>query len=404
MQFPQIPDNEAQRLDALHSYKVLDTLPEKDFDELTKIASTVCGTPISLITLVDTERQWFKSAFGLAVKETKRDLAFCAHTINTPHEAFIVPDATLDVRFHDNPLVVGGPRVIFYAGIPLNSPDGYSLGTLCVIDHQPKQISQAQIEALQALANQVVGQLELRKKNRELEHYNREFSIINRNLSEFSYRVSHDLKTPLRGITNLSEWLLEEHAANLNQEGAHYLSLIHSRSLQLHNLIDGILQYSRASSIRVSFSEEVDLTVLLEEVLDHCGLPSHFTATYPKDHPTVTTFRIGLYQILQNLIANAIKYNDKVQGRLSVDFQPQAHGFSLAVTDNGPGIPLAYREKVFHLFETLGTKAELADGSVGVGLATVKSLTERMHGTIQIIDTPQDEPGTCFLLQFQLQP
>ena len=128
MKIPITPDNEIERLQALREYSILDTLPEQDFEDITKIASEICQTPISLITLIDSNRQWFKSNHGLNVRETARDYAFCAHAINTPDRILIVKDSREDNRFVDNPLVTGYPNVIFYAGVPLINPEGFSLG------------------------------------------------------------------------------------------------------------------------------------------------------------------------------------------------------------------------------------------------------------------------------------
>ncbi len=145
----------------------MDTPEEQLYDDLTRLASIVCGTPISLISLVDEKRQWFKSHHGLSARETPRDLAFCAHAI-LEHEPFVVPNADEDERFKDNPLVTDQPKVKFYAGIPLSLGNDLSIGTLCVIDHQPKQLSKDQIEALQCIARQVVSQLSLRLKVKRL--------------------------------------------------------------------------------------------------------------------------------------------------------------------------------------------------------------------------------------------
>jgi anti-sigma regulatory factor (Ser/Thr protein kinase) len=159
--------DEQARLAALRRYRILDTEPEQRFDDLTLLASQICDTPISLITLIDSDRQWFKSRIGLDVDETSRGVAFCAHAITQPG-IMQVPDATHDARFRDNPFVTGEPRVRFYAGAPIVTPDGHALGTLCVIDVRPRTLSDGQLRALDALRRQVETQLELRRNLDEL--------------------------------------------------------------------------------------------------------------------------------------------------------------------------------------------------------------------------------------------
>ncbi|MBD2175773.1 PAS domain S-box protein [Pseudanabaena sp. FACHB-1998] len=164
---PEIPVNESDRLVALDRYKILDTLPEQVYDDLTQLAADICGTPIALISLVDKDRQWFKSRVGLDATETPRDISFCGHVI-ADGEILNISDATQDDRFADNPLVLQDPSIRFYAGIPLITPDLYALGTLCVIDRQPRILTPKQIQQLQALSRLAVGQLELRLSGEEL--------------------------------------------------------------------------------------------------------------------------------------------------------------------------------------------------------------------------------------------
>jgi len=159
--------NEAARLKALHAYHILDTDPEQAFDDLTLLASQVCGTPIALITLVDEKRQWFKSRVGIDVTETERSISFCAHAIEQPG-LFEVPDTLSDRRFRENPLVVNDPHIRFYAGAPLLTRDGDPLGTICVIDSMPRTLTEGQRAALNALRRQAEAQLELRRKLDEL--------------------------------------------------------------------------------------------------------------------------------------------------------------------------------------------------------------------------------------------
>jgi PAS domain S-box-containing protein len=170
-----LSNDEVTRLDALRAYNILDTLPEQDFDDLTLLAAQICGTPIALVSLIDEDRQWFKSKVGLMSTETSRDIAFCAHAIKQP-DIFVVEDTLKDERFAKNPLVTSDPNIRFYAGAPLITPEGQALGTLCVIDRVPRELSVEQEESLRALSRQVMTQLELRRQfarqsqvNKELE-------------------------------------------------------------------------------------------------------------------------------------------------------------------------------------------------------------------------------------------
>lgn len=163
-----MPHNETERLRALRSYKILDTKPEERFDELTQLAAIICGVPISLITLIDADRQWFKSKVGLDIDETPRAQAFCTHAIMQP-KMFVVEDAAKDQRFAANPLVTGDPNIRFYAGAPLATPDGHLLGTMCVIDRKPRTLTADQQKALELLGRQVIANMQLRNNLRELE-------------------------------------------------------------------------------------------------------------------------------------------------------------------------------------------------------------------------------------------
>lgn len=187
--FPLMP-NEAQRLNALNSYHVLDTAKEKDFDDLTTLASVICQTPIALVSLVDKERQWFKSHKGLPVAETPKEFSFCAHAIASPEPIMIIDDATKDPRFDNNPLVTGDPHIVFYAGVPLINKEGFELGSLCVIDTETRQLSAAQIAALKIVAGQVMEKLELRRKVDELEEAEQRFRLIADNIAQLAWMAN----------------------------------------------------------------------------------------------------------------------------------------------------------------------------------------------------------------------
>ena len=194
---PAKPANEQQRLATLRGYEILDTEPEAAFDDLTLLASYVCQTPVALISLIDADRQWFKSKIGVSVTETSRDIAFCATAILQP-DVFVVPDTSQDERFAENPLVVSEPRVRFYAGATLMT-DGQALGTLCVVDRVPRELSPEQMEALRALSRQVLAQLELRRNLMRLE---RSLAARDRAEAEKEHTL-RELKAALANIRTL---------------------------------------------------------------------------------------------------------------------------------------------------------------------------------------------------------
>lgn len=184
-----LPENEAERLQELHAMEILDTAAEKSFDDLTRLATYICKTPMAAITLVDSDRQWFKSRIAISAQETSRDVSFCAHAI-LQNRTLVVPDALADDRFLDNPLVTGEPHVRFYAGSPLTTVGGYRLGALCVIDTVPRDLSDGQRAALRALGRQVTTQIELRREINSLRSTLKELeSSLGENTQQF--RISN---------------------------------------------------------------------------------------------------------------------------------------------------------------------------------------------------------------------
>src|SRR5262249_35627274 len=186
---PPVPIDEVARLEILHQLRILDTLPEKDFDDLALLAANICETPVALVSFIDAERQWFKAKVGTDVQETARDIAFCAHAI-LQNELFIVPDACLDPRFASNPLVTANPFLRFYAGMPLVTSEGRKVGTICVLDYTPRELTSKQQEALRALGHQVSSLLELRRAKTALEHV-----IHESNVREEALQASEEFKT-----------------------------------------------------------------------------------------------------------------------------------------------------------------------------------------------------------------
>lgn len=222
MEHPKIPENELERLEALHALDILDTIAEDEFDSLVEIASEICGTPIALISLVDADRQWFKSKIGLEAKETSREVSFCAHAIHEPGVVFEVQDAASDVRFADNPLVTGHPNIHFYAGVPISDLQNHALGTLCVIDTKPKQLTDGQSKALKALALQVSKLLQLRQQTLRLGRDERRYSELFNSLDDAIFQLDESWR-----FDHVNEKTIEMTGYSSEElRGLHYWDLI----------------------------------------------------------------------------------------------------------------------------------------------------------------------------------
>jgi anti-sigma regulatory factor (Ser/Thr protein kinase) len=248
-----VETNEKARLATLRSYKILDTDPEKAFDDLTILASHICETPIALITLIDSDRQWFKSHVGVNITETPRALAFCDKAIQQS-DLFIVPDATLDPRFSSNPFVVAGPKIRFYAGAPFRSPDGYPLGTLCVVDVVPRQLNPSQQNALLALSRQVQAQFELRKNLLELRT-----ALEQRDKAEAERdRTIIELQRALEHVSRLSDLLPACSACKLDVT-------ISADPNAINGVVDGVMQVAR--QMKSAEGKEYEIELALREAL-----------------------------------------------------------------------------------------------------------------------------------------
>lgn len=378
---PSIPSNEFERIHSLKSYELLDTPNEVDYDALSQIASEICQTPISFISLVDTDRQWFKSVRGIDLTETPREISFCGHAINLPDTPLIIEDTRKDERFYDNPMVTDGVKAIFYAGFPLVNPNGYALGTLCVVDHTPRNLTESQIESLKSLARQIIHLMELRKTNLILEEKKIELEKKNQELLQYSYVLSHDIKTPLNNIISLSEFLKEDET----DEKDLMIDMISESAHQLKNLTDKILSHHTSDKAITENLAEVDLKRVfktIDELMNPLGeyiMRYHFFS----EHKFITN-ETALIQILTNLISNGIKYNQSKHVKIDIKAWREENHLAFSVTDNGIGIALEFHDSIFDSFKTLGIKDRFHQCGSGIGLATVKNLVEKLGGHIQL--------------------
>ena len=382
--------NEKARLQELYRYEILDTQSEKLFDELAQLASYICGTPTSLVTFIDEDRVWYKSKVGCSIDESRRELSLCSHTIEQD-ELFIFSSDSASSHKYEESLRAHNSSVKFYVGVPLKNERGHNLGTLCVMDKVVRDISEEQKKALIKISKQVVSQLELRKKINRIEVLSEENKMIlnnltekNKELNDFAYSVSHDLKAPLRGIRSLAELIKEDTESSLSLESKRYFKLLQARVFRLDSNIASILSYSRAGRVEKSF-ENIDLNYLVDNIWRSLSPPENAELTKSK-LPMLFAPRTIFEQVFQNLISNAIKYNDKDQVKIRLKFKQSLNHFEFILSDNGPGILEKYHDRVFEIFQTLQSKDKI-EGS-GLGLAIVKRLVKKNNGQIWITSPP----------------
>lgn len=379
--FP-IPANENERLEALVAYNILDTLPEVEFEELTLLASQICQTPVALISLLDDKRQWFKSVIGADVRETPKEQAFCAHTIVGIEDIMIVSDAREDARFSSNPLVTGNPNIVFYAGVPLINHDGYALGSLCVIDVEPKQLTSEQVKSLKILARQVLTQIELRKKVTELEVSNTKLLETNTFIQKFASTAAHDIKNPLSSILLTSQALQMRLNNTGDDKSRNLVGLTISASKRLLTLVDEMLNYSNEPALLISDQRSLELNKLLKNVVELIDVPHSVKVNFPKVEHALTCSSVALEQIFLNLLTNAVRYNDKQQGVVTIQFREEGDFYNFKITDNGRGIAKENLQKIFEKNVTLNALDRFNKKGNGIGLHTVKLLVEKLKGTI----------------------
>ena len=368
---------EEYRLAALQSYGILDTPRESDFDEVVKVASAICETPISVVNLIDRGRQWFKAEVGLGVRETPLDSSICAHAILQPG-LFEVPDTTLDNRFCDNALVLGDPHLRFYAGALLTTPEGFPLGTVCVLDYKPRKLDEKQRAFLKLMANQVMKMIELRRTN-AAEHAARleaERLLTDNNMlmRESDHRLMNSLQ--------LVQSILALQSRNaIADETKTQLDLASNRVLAIAT-VHRQLHLTGAQ-------EEIDVQAFLQrlcENLKHTA-PAQIAAINLSAEPmTVRSDKAsGLGLLVAELVTNSFKYayDAGQRGTVTVDFRQKPGGWRLEVSDDGRGLPAGFD----------------INRSQGFGMKVIKAFVQRLDATM----TVESRPGhTAFRIESRL--
>jgi signal transduction histidine kinase len=381
--------DEAERLAALREYGILDTPPEAAFDRIAVLAADLFDVPIAAVSLIDTDRQWFKAMVGLDATQTPREQAFCAYTILSD-EVMEVSDATRDRRFHENPLVTDDPSIRFYAGAPLRLRSGHRAGALCVIDRKPHApMSDEQKRRLAILADIVVGEMDLRLLAERNALLSRQADAANEAKSEFLANMTHELRTPLTSVIGFTGLLAasptlperERGLAEKAKNASHKLLTIVNDVLDLARLEAGpgdtvlepvdVAEVARsAADLFTERAEEKELAL----TLDLAG-----------DLPVVSADPVRLRQVLVNLLGNAVKFTG--QGGVNLSARAEGGQVLIAVADTGIGIPEDKLGAVFERFEQGGAQVARQYGGTGLGLAISQRLAEQMGGSIAVAST-----------------
>lgn len=396
--------SEAERIEFLQSFAILDTEPSAGFDRITAFVAGLFEVPICLISLVDTHRQWFKSAHGLAVREIKREFAFCAHAI-MQEDVMVVEDASVDERFVDNPLVTGEPYIRFYAGAPIGDPEGLKLGTVCIIDREPRKFSPSDRSRLAALAEIVYLRIQTHKTSRQteiqqqsmydLERENRLLSGRNENLQRYVGMIASDLKSAQGRMSELIDTLEQQRGKDSDSAtpgNAHRLmDSATAISQQMSELIDSL---SFNPSMR---REQPFKTVSLEHVVDlvfrgSAGAFGHIEYQTSK-LPTVRCVPSLLQQLFFNLVANAAEYRSKRPLFVRIAATEANNEIVITISDNGIGIDAA---RVGTIFDPPASKRESYSAGSGLGLAVCRQIVETHKGRIWC--ESQSGVGTTFFV------
>jgi signal transduction histidine kinase len=397
MQAP-LPDNEIDRLAALYSLDILDSQPEQDFDDIVGLASNVCGVPMSLVSLVDADRQWFKARIGTDLTETSRELSFCAHAI-LGRDLLVVPDTTKDARFRDNPAVECSDGIRFYAGAPLITTDGFALGTLCVVDNEPRRLDVEQLQALRALARQVTSQLELRRYAFALANTTARLQELERRKDDLAGLVGGELRAPLR--------LMSAYLEKLGSTGYHDAELADLVGRATAGHIRGFLDLMGhlTGMAEAGFGGEslhmrqIDLTRITQravEAVRPIAATKHIWILNQAGGPALPIIAdpVRLEQVLTHLLFAAVKYTPS-GGRVRVGTEMEA-GPTVRVDDMD--MPDGMRPELFpHLYYGAIANASDCPGP-DRGLAVAKRILDAHHATVALSDRPGD--GTSLHVVF----
>lgn len=388
---PQAP-NEQERLLELMRYEVLHTQYEEDFDQIVKLASSICQTPISTITLLDIHKQWFKAKIGIDNTDGARDTSFCGHAI-LQSDIMEVSDALTDERFHDNPLVLDDPKIRFYAGYPLVSPAGYTLGTLCVIDNVPRSLTDEQKFTLRTLGNQVMKLFELRLKNKEELVRNQLIEEQKKKLEEskaIQHKIisiiAHDVRGPVASVKAMIELTKEKKLTEA--EITELMDLLDKQLDGTLGMLTNLVEWGSILLKKESLSlEGVTLGVLTERLLNDLqpftSIKENKLINRVSKDCKVWADENTLRFMLRNIIGNANKFTSK--GIISIASEKMDNGMvKISITDSGCGMPESVQKHLFNPTKRQSREGTHKEKGSGLGLILTKEFAEAMNGHVEV--------------------
>lgn len=379
---------EEGRIEALKKYEILDTPPDGSFDHITKMTARLLNVPIAIVSLVDTDRIWFKSRYGVEVQEIGRDPGLCASAILTDG-VYLIEDARKDLRSLSNPLVAGNFGLQFYAAAPLKTKEGYNLGVLCIIDRKPRKFPEKDQETLQELADLVVQQMELRLEARTA--VKNQHQILN--------ITAHDLKNPLSIMPLLADLIIH------NKENPTAIEdiaqQIKSAGKRMTKTINDLLEAARQDTGRIQLRlKAVDLGILVKGVVTANQALAHnkdqVIILNAVESATVFGDQQRISEIVDNLINNAIKYSPPGK-EIHVSLTEKKTAVVVKVRDFGPGLTKDDLKNLFRKFTSLSAQPTGGETSSGLGLSIVKHLVDAHRGEIKV-ESEGPGKGTTFIV------
>ena len=399
-----IPENEDERVKELMSYDIINTLPEDEFDALTNLASRICNVPISLINFVSSEKQYTKSCTGITADTTPRSKSICQYTILTD-ELFEVNDLCEDSRFKDMYYVKDEPHLRYYAGVPLTSDNGFTIGSLCIMDYEPGEMTDDQLKDLKTLANEVMARLKLRKREKSLEEMN---SFKNKLMKV----VSHDIRSPLTGILGAAEYLED---GDMDEEDWPELAkIIQEGAGQIQHLIADLMDPELTEfGILKCEPEPVDINDIMEEITRTFRFSArskkiHLSYSLENITPELLIDRNKFTRVLSNIISNAIKFTPKggdvtVTCRFKERNDPEETGILITtIRDSGIGMSDEQLDRLFSEKKQGGRKGTENESSYGLGMLIVDKLCKICDATVEV-DSKENE-GTEFKIDWPVKP